>query len=268
MKILLDNNDQAISLIVATCCERVSANLKELDGVEEDYDLLIKDCDNDTNISEYNLYKTLFLLPRGSANRLSVKYFLEKPFLPNELIKFLNEFLVSNVEIDDSNENDFLSLDDLPVLDNGLDQQNTKIDEDIATIANIVNEIDKIDDKCDYDNIDENFNLDDDISLEEFAKNLDDNASLDDLVNQYENLKEDSFVDKVDKNEIIDDDINLPSVMTYDDEIKENILKEDTLRLQNVLNDIFKKHIENLDDDNIKEIMKKFDLKISFEEKK
>ena len=127
MKVLFNGENQIVSNIVAICCEQAGCNLVEQNeqdfslfiiDYDDDFDKIYNtqntDSDNFTTQSDqildetiqscknledeanyqheqkinFDLEKTLFLLPKNKFASFNVKYKIAKPFLPMELIKF------------------------------------------------------------------------------------------------------------------------------------------------------------------------------------
>ena len=160
MKVLFNGENQIVSNIVAICCEQAGCNLVEQneqdfslfiidydDDFDKSYNTQNKDSDNFTTQSDqildetiqscenledeanyqheqkinFDLEKTLFLLPKNKFASFNVKYKIAKPFLPMELIKFLCDY--------NSHQN--------------LVAQNL---ENISNLSSILDDIDKLDD--------------------------------------------------------------------------------------------------------------------------
>lgn len=160
MKVLFNGENQIVSNIVAICCEQAGCNLVEQneqdfslfiidydDDFDKIYDTQNTDPDNFTTQSDqildetiqscknledeanyqheqkinFDLEKTLFLLPKNKFASFNVKYKIAKPFLPMELIKFLCDY--------NSHQN--------------LVAQNL---ENISNLSSILDDIDKLDD--------------------------------------------------------------------------------------------------------------------------
>jgi len=123
MKVLLEGNNQIVSKIVGTSCEQAGCDLLNNSiGDNDDFELLVKDCENDTEISEFDQEKTLFLVPKTAYDKIDAKYKISKPFLPIELINFLSEYsarisrqsdMMENIENLNSILNDIDELDAL-----------------------------------------------------------------------------------------------------------------------------------------------------------
>lgn len=144
MKILLDSEDLVVDSIVSRCCERVNAEFKKLSDNPEDYDLLIKNCDENFEVLETNVYKTLFLIPKNFNDFSNIKYFIKKPFLPSELIKFLSEFCDTEENVPSNILENNYKQKQLSILEN-------KKEEDIQNISKIVDEIDSIENSSGYE---------------------------------------------------------------------------------------------------------------------
>lgn len=160
MKVLFNGENQIVSNIVAICCEQAGCNLVEQNeqdfslfiiDYDDDFDKIYNtqntDSDNFTTQSDqildetiqscknledeanyqheqkinFDLEKTLFLLPKNKFASFNVKYKIAKPFLPMELIKFLCDY--------NSHQN--------------LVAQNL---ENISNLSSILDDIDKLDD--------------------------------------------------------------------------------------------------------------------------
>lgn len=160
MKVLFNGENQIVSNIVAICCEQAGCNLVEQNeqdfslfiiDYDDDFDKIYNtqntDSDNFTTQSDqildetiqscenledeanyqheqkinFDLEKTLFLLPKNKLASFNVKYKIAKPFLPMELIKFLCDY--------NSHQN--------------LVAQNL---ENISNLSSILDDIDKLDD--------------------------------------------------------------------------------------------------------------------------
>ncbi|CZE50570.1 hypothetical protein [Campylobacter geochelonis] len=202
MKVFLDNKNQAISNIVATCCERVSCDLVE----DYSYDLLIKECESLEDISGVDKDKTIFLLPRDIFTQVDVKNKILKPFLPTELIEFLKEFS------DKFDKKEFI---------------NEKNLEDISSISNIVKEIDDMD-LDELDELDESADLLDDefeVEKQEEEHALDENSSIEELatsmsedeIDKILNLDEEELDLDLQKDEDLDDIDKLLELSNEDD---------------------------------------------------
>lgn len=124
MKILLDSQNSSISGVVSIACERVGAEFDKFQNDQSDYDLLIKDCENEDDILGVNPENTLFLLPKELGDK-NFKFQLIKPFLPSDLINFLSENFSKNEQISE--------------------EMSEKIKNDMEKLSDIVKEIDELD---------------------------------------------------------------------------------------------------------------------------
>ena len=245
MKILLDNDNASIANVVNICCERINAEVLPYSNDIDEFDLIIKDCDENSDISEFDKTKTLFLVPKNIANNFSSCKYLQKPFLPIDLINFLAKF-GSN-----SQENQYE-----PSVSVAMKQ---KIAQDIKNISQIVKEIDDIAGT----NIEKNQiggvgmpNSNIDNMIDEFYLS-DDDRPLDELLRDINELKESGVIGKaanstntqnsdnkieIDENFDLDDDIPL-------DEFIKNMQNENEKKEQ--ANDEFNQILDSINEDDI-----------------
>ena len=239
MKVFLESDNSAIASIVAICCERAGSDLVE--DLDVGCDLYIKDCDQIEDIVKDE--KTLLLLPKSLKDEAD-KNSIIKPFLPTELINFLQNYkkeslkhnakqaeisAISEIvkEIDDLDEELFesdleLGKDDLrdfniENLDNEKPQDTqTQNGETLPKIASLEES--------------------DNISLEDLAlelENLADSICLDDLDLKSFIDTDDSYLDSAFDNEKLetqnshDDEISLDELAVNIDEIDNEISLED-----------------------------------------
>ena len=179
MKVLFNGENQIVSNIVAICCEQAGCNLVEQNeqdfslfiiDYDDDFDKIYNtqntDSDNFTTQSDqildetiqscenledeanyqheqkinFDLEKTLFLLPKTKFVSFNAKYKIAKPFLPMELIKFLCDYnshqnlVAQNLE---SINNLSSILDDIDKLDDDYFQNTKQISQENSDVNEI-----------------------------------------------------------------------------------------------------------------------------------
>lgn len=213
MKVLFDGSNQTVQNIVATCCEQAGFDMAE-NNEKDNASLIVKDCDENTDFTEFDEDKTLFLLPKAKFLEVSVKNKIAKPFLPMELIKFLSDFSSHKVRESLNAENlENLSsiLSDIDELDNqfmteiplaseekpqisvenleekieentkNLEQipaQNNQNIDEINAVLDDINKLDDTNDKENADEIDIDKLMSEGMSLEEIAKILENGGKI------------------------------------------------------------------------------------------
>ena len=238
MKILLDNDNASIANVVNICCERINAEVLPYSNDISEFDLIIKNCDESCDISEFDKNKTLFLVPKSIINAFNSYKYLQKPFLPIDLINFLTNFgsFSSNSNSDEIQNSD----------DTFSEAMGEKIAQDIQTISKIVKEIDDMptqnqekiqtggvsmpsNDKIDI--------LDDDRPLDEILKELSQKAKDSQTINIVETKNQTTQTSEnsapsvipLDENFKLDDDIPL-------DQFIQNMKNQDTENSDNTQN--------------------------------
>ena len=234
MKILLDNSNASIANVVNICCERINAEVLPYSNDISEFDLIIKNCDESCDISEFDKNKTLFLVPKSIINEFNSYKYLQKPFLPIDLINFLTNFgsfASSNNETQNS-DNTFSEA------------MGEKIAQDIQTISKIVKEIDDMptqnqekiqtgsvsmpsNDKIDI--------LDDDRPLDEILKELSQKAKESQTANIVE-IKKEIQTTQTSEN-------SAPSVIPLD----ENFKLDDNIPLDQFIQNMKNQDTENSD---------------------
>jgi len=92
MKILLLSENQAVINVVNICLDKPDFELFNALLDDGHCDLVIKDVDGDEDLSDFDEDTTLFLLARDKFETFLARNKIKKPFLPSELIKFLEDY--------------------------------------------------------------------------------------------------------------------------------------------------------------------------------
>lgn len=188
MKIILLNDNSAVSRLINISITKLGYELKEvhnIDDIDGRADLLI--CDNGSiedgiNYSKY-ASNILYLVPRNYNNIKDPKYTLIKPFLPTDFMNAINNILnsSSSVQPDKHNREDinpntsFDNIDDEPIKEelSDFDQSDTKDSFDDIENLDELYEKDDIDDLAKYEDDELNAKLDETVEYKDELTNLD-----------------------------------------------------------------------------------------------
>lgn len=242
MKVILLNNNPAVSKLVSVSLNKLGYTFAEIDNLEyltsNDADLIICDSglyDSKINYLEY-AKNQLFLIPRNRADEynLAKSQTLQKPFLPTDFIDIVKRILVeipkstkivepkpSNIKVGDEfgqiHTNDKIDvfsdlnsdelLDDINKLQD--DFENSSFDDENheeQELEQFENLIEVAEPKLDKDEFDDDLGLDDELSKIE---------SLMDESKDVDNLTDDLISDNKELN-IATDEFNLDNI---DDEL-------------------------------------------------
>ena len=241
MKILLDNNNASIASIVNICCERINAEVLPYSNDIDEYDLIIKNCDENSDISEFDKTKTLFLVPKNLAGDFSSNLCLQKPFLPIDLINFLAKF-GSNSQENQHEQSVSVAMKEKIAQDTKSITQIVKEIDDIAVINAEKNQIGGVSmPNSNIDNmIDEFYLSDDDRPLDELLRDINELRESG-VIGKAENLTSAENSDnkiEIDENFDLDDDIpldefikNMQNENTQNSDISENLSNDSEVKL-------------------------------------
>ena len=233
MKVILLNNNPAVSKLVSVSLNKLGYTFAEIDNLEyltsNDADLIICDSglyDSKINYLEY-AKNQLFLIPRNRADEynLAKSQTLQKPFLPTDFIDIVKRILVeipkstkivepkpSNIKVGDefgqihtndkvdvfSDLNSDELLDDINKLQD--DFENSSFDDENheeQELEQFENLIEVAEPKLDKDEFDDDLGLDDELSKIEslMDESKDVNSLTDDLIsdNKELNIATDEF---------------------------------------------------------------------------
>ena len=209
MRILLDSDNSAIFNIVNLCCERTNIELITLKDEPQECAYVIKDCNFDTKIDDYDFQRTLFLVPRYLVDDFKNTLYLPKPFLPIDLIKILKE-----ISPDESAEFDVEEYDE--AIDDGEieSQQEVEIENKFENIEFIEDSdfsenigktkqdlMHEIDDLQLY--IKENFEKQDELTQKILSKLYENNSAdkpIDEIIQEYKNALENTNLQNLEAN--------------------------------------------------------------------
>ena len=261
MKVLFNGKNQIVSNIVAICCEQAGCNLVEQNeqdfslfiiDYDDDFDKIYNtqntDSDNFTTQSDqildetiqscknledeanyqheqkinFDLEKTLFLLPKNKFANFNVKYKIAKPFLPMELIKFLCDY---NSHQNLENISNLSSiLDDIDKLDDDYFQNTKQISQENSD----TNEIEEL--------------IEQGYSLEEIADILENQTEQNEYVLKFDDLSNSAnlniqnqlderfALDLEDKNKQSSDEISAKQLCDFKKylvQIGQNVIKDE-----------------------------------------
>lgn len=209
MKIILLNDNSAVSRLINISITKLGYELKEvhnIDDIDGIVDLLI--CDNGSieDGIDYSKYASniLYLVPRNYNNIKDQKYTLIKPFLPTDFMNAINNILnsSSSVQPDNHNSEDINlktsldNVDDEPTKEelSNFDQSNTKDSFDDIENLDELYEKDDIDDLAKYEDDELNTKLDETVDYKDELTKLDlndtnelDEAQSKDFINEKYN---------------------------------------------------------------------------------
>ncbi|MCD4668676.1 MAG: DNA topoisomerase IV, partial [Sulfurimonas sp.] len=238
MKILLLNDNPVVNKLVTLSAQKTSDELEiveDADAISENsYDLLVVDDTiySDGLMSEVQekitFTKSLYICSRDAEDMDVFTTIIKKPFLPTDLVELfssLGKELEREEPIDDVMSDEIVSLDEPNLEELDLDEE-LELEDDLS-----LDEIEIEDDSLD---------LEDDLSLDE----IEDDLSLDDLEDDI--LEEDVTLNVLDKDELQEVQDLLDDEIELDDEVES--LQEMSLEEELELDEI-----ENPDDVNLEE---------------
>ena len=288
MKVILLNNNPAVSKLVSVSLNKLEFEFVEIDNLESlasgDADLII--CDSGLYDSRVDYLKyaknQLFLIPRTKFEEynLDPKNTLQKPFLPTDFIDIIKEILNIKPTITQNNDittqttstdnikigNEFGEIQDLDDMkfDSGDDLSSFKDLSDDELLGD-TKHIDDLTDKKDDETLNDDFiNSDDEmLNLDELNEPIEDQFVENEFIETDKLPKDEPIEDQFVENQIIQTD----ELQNADEPIELDDKKDDEIfELDNEISEVSDDGNIDLNSDEIKEIndeINEIDEKIS-----